>query len=110
MKTAQLLDVYGNPVRKADLKTELSRATIGGVRSPIAGYPADGLNPSRLANILREADGGDAIRYLELAETIEERDAHYLGVLGTRRRAVSQMPFTVEAGDDSATPRWSATG
>ena len=101
MKTAQLLDVYGNPVRKAELRTEVARATIGGVRSPIAGYPADGLNPGRLANILREADGGDAIRYLELAETIEERDAHYLGVLGTRRRAVSQMPFTVEAGDDS---------
>ena len=101
MKTAQLLDSRGQPVRKAELKTEVSRATIGGVRSPISGYPADGLNPVRLANILREADAGDAIRYLELAETIEERDAHYLGVLGTRRRAVSQMPFTVEAGDDT---------
>lgn len=101
MKTAQLLDHRGMPVRKAELKAEVSRATVGGVRSPMAGYPADGLNPGRLANILREADGGDAIRYLELAETIEERDAHYLGVLGTRRRAVSQMPFTVEAGDDT---------
>jgi phage gp29-like protein len=101
MRTAQLLDARGQPVKKAELKTEVSRATIGGVRSPISGYPADGLNPSRLANILREADAGDAIRYLELAETIEERDAHYLGVLGTRRRAVSQMPFTVEAGDDT---------
>jgi len=101
MKTAQLLDARGVPVKKAELKTEVSRATVGGVRSPMTGYPADGMNPSRLANILREADGGDAIRYLELAETIEERDAHYLGVLGTRRRAVSQMPFTVEAGDDT---------
>jgi phage gp29-like protein len=101
MKTAQLLDARGQPVTKAVLKTEISRATIGGVRSPISGYPADGLNPQRLAGILREADAGDAIRYLELAETIEERDAHYLGVLGTRRRAVSQMPFTVEAGDDT---------
>lgn len=101
MKTAQLLDARGVPVTKAVLKTEVSRATVGGVRSPMTGYPADGMNPSRLANILREADGGDAIRYLELAETIEERDAHYLGVLGTRRRAVSQMPFTVEAGDDT---------
>lgn len=101
MKTAQLLDARGQPVKKAELKTEVSRATIGGVRSPITGYPADGLNPNRLANILREADAGDAIRYLELAETIEERDGHYLGVLGTRRRAVSQMQITVEAGDDT---------
>lgn len=101
MKTAQLLDARGVPVRKAELKEEISRATVGGVRSPMTGYPADGMNPSRLANILREADAGDAIRYLELAETIEERDGHYLGVLGTRRRAVSQMPFIVEAGDDT---------
>ncbi len=101
MKTAQLLDERGQPVRKAELKAEVSRATIGGVRSPISGYPADGLTPGRLASILRAADAGDAIQYLELAETIEERDGHYLGVLGTRRRAVSQMKPTVEAGDDT---------
>ena len=63
MKTAQLLDARGVPVKKAELKTEVSRATVGGVRSPMTGYPADGMNPSRLANILREADGGDAIRW-----------------------------------------------
>ncbi len=102
MKTVQLLDHRGQPVRKADLKAEVSAATVGGVRSPLPGYPADGLNPVRLANILREADAGDPVRYLELAETIEERDLHYLGVLGTRRRAVTQMPVAVEAGDDSA--------
>lgn len=102
MKTAQLLDHRGVPVAKAQLKTEIAAATIGGVRSPITGYPADGLNPGRLASILREADAGDPIRYLELAETIEERDPHYLGVLGTRRRSVSQMQITVEPGDDSA--------
>lgn len=101
MKTAQLLDHRGQPVRKADLKAEVAAATLGGVRSPMPGYPADGLNPVRLANILREADQGDPVRYLELAETIEERDLHYLGVLGTRRRAVTQMRASVEAGDDS---------
>ena len=44
------------------------------MRSPIAGYPADGLNPQRLASILREPDQGDPLRYLELAETSSERD------------------------------------
>lgn len=101
MKTAQLLDYRGQPLKKAELKAEISRATIGGVRSPISGYPADGLNPVRLANILREADGGDAIRYLELAETIEERDAHYLGVLGTRRRSIAELEMQVKPGDSS---------
>ncbi len=51
------------------------------------------MHPQRLAQILREADVGDPIpiRFLELAETIEERDLHYVGVLGTRRRAVTQL-------------------
>lgn len=102
MKTAQLLDHRGEPVRKADLKAEIAAATTSGVRSPTTGYPGDGLTPSRLGSILKEADAGDAIRYLELAETIEERDPHYSGVLRTRRLAVSQLPVTVKPASDAA--------
>lgn len=98
----QLLDAYGRPMKAASLKTEIAAATLGGVRSPITGYPADGMTPQRLAAILREADAGDGLRYLELAETIEERDLHYVGVLGTRRRAVSQLDVSVEPASDSA--------
>ena len=101
MKSPQLLDQWGRPVQRSTLTEEIAAPTIGGVRSPISGYPADGLTPVRLAAILREADAGDPVRYLELAETIEERDAHYLGVLGTRRRSVSQIEITVDAGSDA---------
>ncbi|WP_102226911.1 DUF935 domain-containing protein [Acidimangrovimonas sediminis] len=101
-KTPTLLDQWGRPVRKAVLTEEISGPTLAGVRSPIAGTPADGLTPVRLASILREADHGEAVRYLELAEVIEERDPHYLGVLGTRRRSVSQIDVTVEAASDAA--------
>lgn len=97
---SRVLDRWGRPVRRQQLTEEVAAPTIGGVRSPITGYPADGLNPLRLAAILREADQGDPVRYLELAETIEERDPHYLGVLGTRRRSVSQIDITVEAASD----------
>ncbi len=96
----QLLDRWGNPVQRSILSQEVAAPTFGGVRSPISGHPADGLNPLRLAQILQEADRGDPIRYLELAETIEERDPHYLGVLGTRKRSVSQIEITVEAASD----------
>jgi len=98
----QILDRWGRPINRAALKQEVAAPTFGGVRSPISGYPADGLNPMRLAAILREADMGDPVRYLELAETIEERDLHYLGVLGTRKRSVSQIEITVKPGGDSA--------
>ncbi|NTT86912.1 DUF935 domain-containing protein [Tabrizicola fusiformis] len=101
-RTPQLLDAYGRPINRMTVSQPVGGATLGGVRSPITGYPGDGLTPARLANILREADMGDPLRYLELAETIEERDLHYLGVLGTRRRAVSQIKVTVEAASESA--------
>lgn len=99
-RAPQLLDRWGNPVRRQILTSEVAAPTLGGVRSPISGYPGDGLNPVRLANILRAADQGEPLQYLELAETIEERDPHYLGVLGTRKRSVSQIDVTVEAASD----------
>lgn len=102
MKPPQLLGPNGQPIERKVLTAEIAAATIGGVRSPISNYPADGLNPLRLASILREADAGDPLRYLELAETIEERDPHYLAVLGTRRRSVSQIEITVDAGSEDA--------
>lgn len=100
---AKLLDRWGNPIERKVLTTEVAAPTLGGVRSPISNYPADGLNPLRLAQILREADRGDPLRYLELAETIEERDPHYLGVLGTRKRSVSQIAISVESASDDPT-------
>lgn len=59
------LDRRGKPVQRAVLKQEVSAPTLGGVRSPISGSPGDGLNPLRLASILRAADAGDPVRYLE---------------------------------------------
>ena len=98
----QIYDQFGRPIDRSGLSTPIMSASIGGVRSPITGYPADGLTPVRLASILRAADVGDAVEYLELAETIEERDPHYLAVLSTRKRAVSQIEITVEPASDAA--------
>lgn len=94
-------DQYGRAIEKKLLTSEIAGPSITGVRSPITGYPGDGLNPQRLASILREADQGDPVRYLELAETIEERDPHYLGIMGTRKRSVSQLEVTVEPASDA---------
>lgn len=100
MAKPEILDAFGRPIRREMLTVESAGPTLSGVRSPLSGSPADGLNPERLAAILKEADIGEPTRYLELAETIEERDPHYLGVIGTRRRSVSQLEITVEAGSD----------
>jgi len=98
-----LLDQYGNPILPADVRAMRevrAGATITGIRQPISGHPAEGMTPARLAMIHRAAAAGDSLRYMELAEDIEERDLHYAGVLGTRKRQVSQLPITVEAASD----------
>ena len=97
-----LLDHRGNPIRKEMLTREVAAPQLSGVRSPISGYPGDGLNPVRLAQLMRAADHGNPQAYFELAEQIEERDLHYVGVLGTRKRSVSQIDITVDAASDAA--------
>lgn len=99
---AGLVDQYGQPLRREVMTQQIGGPTLAGVRTPIAGYPANGLNPSRLAELLRAADQGEPLEYFELAELIEERDLHYVGVLGTRKRSVSQIDITVEAASDDA--------
>lgn len=95
-----LLDHRGNPIRKDMLTRELAAPQLAGARSPITSYPGDGLNPVRLAQLMRAADYGNPLAFFELAEQIEERDLHYVGVLGTRKRSVSQIDITVDAASD----------
>lgn len=97
-----LTDRWGNEVERSDLTSEVGAPTLSGARSPLTSYPGDGLNPLRLAQILRAADMGDPVRYLELAEVIEERDPHFLGVIGTRKRSVAQLDITVDAASEDA--------
>lgn len=98
----QLVDQWGQPLRRELMEREVGGPSITGVRSPIAGYPADGMTPVRLAQLLRDAAEGEPLQYFELAELIEERDLHYAGVLGTRKRSVAQIDITVEAASDDA--------
>lgn len=97
-----LVNQHGLPLRADRLTKEIAGPAFGTLRSPVAGYPGDGLNPIRLAQILRAADNGDPTRYFELAEQIEERDPHYVGVLGTRKRSVAQVEVSVVAASEEA--------
>lgn len=99
---AQLLDAYGRPIRTAELKREVARPSIAGVRSAWADSVAAGLTPARLASILQGAAEGEPRDYLALAEEMEERDPHYASVLGTRKRVISGLQPTVEAASEDA--------
>lgn len=96
--------LYGpdnRPIDRSLLKKEIAAPTLSGVRSVMTGHPAQGLTPQRLASILRGAEDGDPLRYLELAEEMEEKDLHYLSVIGTRKRAVAQLDITVVPASDA---------
>ncbi len=96
-----LVDQFGRPIVREALTREIAAPTRASVRTIQSGHPAQGLDPGKLGTILRGAEDGNAIAYFELAEEMEEKDLHYLSVLGTRKRAVSQLPIEVEPADDS---------
>jgi phage gp29-like protein len=99
---AQLLDQYGRPVDLSALRKEQAAATVTGVRQILSGHPSAGLNPGRLGALLRDAEQGDPMAYLELAEDLEEKDLRYRAVLASRKLAVSRMEISVVAAGDDA--------
>ena len=99
-----ILDQFGRPMQAVPVAELLERqavASLGSVRQIQSGHPADGLDPVRLASILRDAESGDATAYLELAEQMEEKDLHYAAVLGVRKRAIRSLELHVDPGDES---------
>jgi phage gp29-like protein len=103
MADSTILDHNGQPFKKSDLSKEVAHASLTGVRSVWNwGSEAEYITPERLGAILRAANDGDATAYLTLAEEMEERDPHYGSVLGTRKRAVSGLPVSVESATDDA--------
>ncbi len=102
---ADILDPYGRPARVEfrTLGREVARASLSGIRQPWSSMYGDpDLTPQTLATLLRDADQGNTLAFVELAEKIEERYPHYYSVLGTRKRAVSGLEPVIEPADDSA--------
>lgn len=106
MAENKILGADGKPLRRAtagDLARPFAVPTVTGVRQLWdASSVASGLTPETLAGVLRQADEGDGRAYLRLAMEMEQREAHYRSVLGTRKRAVTRLPITVEAATDEA--------
>lgn len=102
---AKLYDYAGRPVDMRALREEQAGPAVVGIRSVQDSHLLDPLTPQRLGRILREAETpgyGGAEAYLELAERMEERDLHYLGVLGSRKRQVAQIGVRIEPASDAA--------
>jgi phage gp29-like protein len=102
-RTSAILGADGEPLQVELLTEEISEAQLTGMRSTwshesIASY----LSPSLLSDVLTRAADGDHHDFLTLAEEMEERDLHYSGVLGGRKRALSGIQPEVIPVSDSA--------
>ena len=98
-----LYDAYGREVDTAQLRDEQAAPTMAGVRNIYSTmHPSVGLTPEKLIAIQREAEAGDPYLYLELAEEMEEKDLHYLAVIGTRKQAVAGAELIVTAASEAA--------
>src|ERR1700722_13305855 len=92
----KLYDAYGRAVDTARLREEQAAPTMTGVRNIYSVmHPSVGLTPEKLSAVLRQAEFGDPFLYLELAEEMEEKDLHYLAVLGTRKQSVAGLQISV---------------
>jgi hypothetical protein len=65
-------------------------------------HPSVALTPEKLIVIQREAEAGDPYLYLELAEEMEEKDLHYLAVIGTRKQTVAGAELIVTPASEAA--------
>ncbi|MEL6477632.1 MAG: DUF935 domain-containing protein, partial [Pseudomonadota bacterium] len=102
MDEGRLLDAYGRPLRKRELLRMHAEPGLTSVRQAWAHTIASGLTPQGLASVLLRCNEGDPYDYMILAEEMEERDAHYGSVLGTRKRAISGIaPIVTPGGEDA---------
>lgn len=79
----------------------------GEINDRYSDYPSRGLNPVKLASILRDADEGNVRSQMELFEEMEEKDAHLFSQMQTRKLAVTGLdwevqPFSPDDGQDKA--------
>lgn len=95
MPTPQLVDPYGRPVSTAELQQPPA------LRRPTRTPPTFSADPDRLVALFKKADTGDPRDLQLLLADIEARDGHIGGVLETRRRAVTRLPWRAVAGTDT---------
>lgn len=102
----RLLDHRGQPVDLTALKEDFVAPTLDRINSVWSDTIVTGLTPVGLAGVLKSASMGHPDRFMLIAEEMEERDAHYASVLGTRKRAITSVePIVVAASKDAEDQR-----
>ncbi|MGX9522486.1 DUF935 domain-containing protein [Vibrio mediterranei] len=97
-RNSPIVDVYGKPIEISVLdepQTEQS-AKLAELRRHYASHPSSGLSPSKLARIMKAAEQGDLVAQSELAEDMEEKDAHIQSELSKRKMALQGVDWSIK--------------
>lgn len=89
------------PVSPENLKKEPQTSRLGYLKSHYQGHPSRGLTPIKLAAILEDAESGLLADQADLAEDMEEKDAHLFGELQKRKLAVLKFDWYLAAPPDA---------
>jgi phage gp29-like protein len=96
-----ILDQFGKPIDSGTLR-EAQTADTAWLQREFENHPSRGLTPARLHNILVQAEQGDWLGQLDLADDLEERDGHAYAELSKRKGAISMLDWDL-AEPDAAT-------
>ncbi|EPR4994855.1 DUF935 domain-containing protein [Vibrio navarrensis] len=93
-----IVDIWGRPIESEVFEEPqtLSDAKLGQLHRQYADHPSSGLTPARLASIMRDAEQGDLKAQCELAEDMEEKDAHIQSEIGKRRMALQGVEWNIK--------------
>ncbi len=103
MAHSKIVDINGQPFTLPDLIASQTEADIklAQLRNHYGDHPSSGLTPSKIAMILKEAERGNLIAQCELAEDMEEKDAHIQSELGKRRLAMQGPDWLIKPPKDA---------
>lgn len=95
MAITKIVDRYGNPFCFDDSVQTENDSRLAPLYNHQSEHPASGLTPAKAARLLTEAEEGDLIAQMELAEDMEERDAHLQSELGKRRATLLTVNWKI---------------
>lgn len=95
---SQIVDLFGRPIQKQDLDEQQTDqdSRLAQLHKHFSSNPSSGLNPYKLANLMKAAEMGDLMAQSELAEDMEEKDAHVQSELAKRKMALLGKPWTIK--------------
>jgi phage gp29-like protein len=96
-----ILDQHGNPIDLGTLR-EPQTAHVAHLAREFEQHPSRGLTPARLDAILRQTETGDLLRLLDLADDMEERDAHLYAELHKRKGAITVLEWDLQEPDGAS--------